>query len=165
MMSSIWETRSVSPADTERLGELLGRNLKGGKVIELCSDLGGGKTTFVRGLARGLGSKDTVASPTFTLNKIYKGREGTQIHHFDFYRLNEPGVVAEQLEESLNNPDVVTVVEWSDIVRNVLPSKRLTIEFKPAENDPDERLITVTYPDSYTKLIKQLENDWMETRP
>src|SRR5438046_2901303 len=115
-----WQTSSTGSADTERLGELLGKLISGGEVVELMSDLGGGKTTFIRGLVRGLGGQDMVASPTFTLNRIYKAGN-LEIHHFDFYRLNEPGVVAAQLEESLQNPKVVTVVEWSKIVENVLP--------------------------------------------
>src|SRR5581483_8998174 len=134
----IWQLRSTDSADTERLGAALAKSLKPPIVIELRSDLGGGKTTFTRGLVRGIGSADKVASPTFTLNKIYKA-DHLEIHHFDFYRLNDPGVVSDQLEESLQNPGVITVVEWSDIVRGVLPDNRLIIEFQPVESDPDER--------------------------
>jgi tRNA threonylcarbamoyladenosine biosynthesis protein TsaE len=122
-----WVIRSASSNDTERIGELLGSLIKPPEVIELRSDLGGGKTTFTKGFARGLGSKDRVASPTFTLNKIYKS-DHLEIHHFDFYRLEEPGVLSEQLEESLQNPRVVTIVEWADIVKGVLPKERIAIE-------------------------------------
>jgi tRNA threonylcarbamoyladenosine biosynthesis protein TsaE len=125
--------------------------------------LGGGKTTFVRGLARGLGSKDTVASPTFTLNKIYQAKN-LQIHHFDFYRLNDPGIVADQLAESLQDPKVITIVEWSNIVQNVLPADRLSIEFKPTAKDSEEREITINYPETATALIKNFENEWQNTR-
>src|SRR4051812_18557733 len=97
----IWQTSSTSFADTERLGELLGSRLDGSEVIELRSDLGGGKTTFVRGLIRGTGSKDHVVSPTFTLSRIYQTKD-FQIHHFDFYRLNDPGILADQLAESIS---------------------------------------------------------------
>jgi tRNA threonylcarbamoyladenosine biosynthesis protein TsaE len=161
----MWQLKSVSQDDTERFGELLGKQLKGGEVIELCADLGGGKTTYVRGLARGVGSKDIVSSPTFTLNKIYKGREGLEIHHFDFYRLDEPGVVADQLAESLDDPKVVTVVEWSDIVEDVLPEGRLVIEFHPVETDPDERAIHFHYPEKQANLIRELETKWTEVQP
>src|SRR5436190_17523226 len=98
----IWQTVSTSSEDTEKLGELLGSVLNPPAIIELRSDLGGGKTTFVRGLARGFGSNDRVASPTFTLNKIYKNSKGQEIHHFDFYRLHEPGILVDQLSESLD---------------------------------------------------------------
>jgi len=62
------------------------------EIIELRSDLGGGKTTFTQGLAAGAGSKDAVSSPTFTLKKIYRAGE-LHIYHYDFYRLNEPGIL------------------------------------------------------------------------
>lgn len=160
----IWQTVSTSSADTERLGELLGSQLKTNEVIELRADLGGGKTTFVRGLALGLGSKDIVASPTFTLNKIYKAKD-LEIHHFDFYRLNDPGVLADQLAESLENENVVTVVEWSDIVQHVLPKDHLTIEFEMAKTNPDARSIAISYPESKEEVIRQLETAWQGTRP
>ncbi len=160
-----WQTVSTGAAETERLGELLGQSLRSPEVIELRSDLGGGKTTFVRGLARGLGSKDIVASPTFTLSKIYRGRDGQQIHHFDFYRLSEPGVVADQLAESLNDPKVITVVEWSDIVKDVLPENRLTIELKLTEKSEDERQITITYPESRADVVKSVETAWKQIKP
>lgn len=160
-----WQTNSTDSVDTERLGEALGHHLKGGEVIELRADLGGGKTTFTRGLARGLGSPDTVSSPTFTLSKIYKGDGGLKIHHFDFYRLNEPGVVADQLAESLNDEVVITIVEWSDIVSNVLPKDRLQLEFRLAEKDPDERNISIRYPAAMSDLIKRLQADWAGVEP
>ncbi len=160
----IWQVRSTGSADTERLGELLGGHLRGGQLLELQADLGGGKTTLVRGLARGAGSQNNVSSPTFTINKVYKAKD-FEIHHFDFYRLNEPGVIADQLGESLNDPQVLTVVEWSDIVKDVLPEERITIELKPVASDPDEREITFKYPPAATELIKRLETAWVEVEP
>src|SRR5205809_5112570 len=94
----IWQTSSISSSDTERLGELLGSQLSAGDVIELRSDLGGGKTTFVRGLVRGGGSRERVSSPTFTLSRLYKAKN-FEIQHFDFYRLDRPGVLEDQLAE------------------------------------------------------------------
>lgn len=160
-----WQTNSTDSADTERLGELLGSLIKGREVIELRADLGGGKTTFTRGLARGLGSQDVVSSPTFTLSRVYKGRDGLEIHHFDFYRLNEPGIVADQLSESLNDDKVITIVEWSDIVKDVLPEDRLTIELKLQETNPDARKLTFTYSPSKTGLVDSVQAAWKEVRP
>jgi len=161
----IWQTTSTGSADTSKLGELLASKLAGGEAIELVADLGGGKTTFVQGLAKGLGSSDAASSPTFTLSKIYKCRDGLEIHHFDFYRLGEPGVIADQLAESVTDKKVVTVVEWSDIVKNVLPPDRITIKLESTPNDPDERQITITYPEKYSSIIKALENGWQEIEP
>jgi tRNA threonylcarbamoyladenosine biosynthesis protein TsaE len=124
-----WQTSSTSSEQTEQLGEKLGASLQGGEVIELVSDLGGGKTTFVRGLAHGAASHDNVASPTFTISKVYK-TDKFEIHHFDFYRLPEPGIVADELAEVAGDPDVVTVVEWAEVVQHVLPKRRLTISLK-----------------------------------
>ena len=134
-----WQTNSTSSEQTEQLGEKIGRALKGGEVIELASDLGGGKTTFVRGLARGAGSEDKVASPTFTISKVYDTKH-FQIHHFDFYRLSEAGIVADELAEVALDPKAVVVVEWGEVVQHVLPDKRLTITIK--QNSDGSRALT-----------------------
>lgn len=137
--------------------------LKGGEVIELRSDLGGGKTTFARGLVRGAGSKDNVASPTFTLNRQYNAKS-FKISHFDFYRLDDPGILSDQLAESLDNGDVV-VVEWADIVKDVLPDERLSIEIKQAADSPDERIIVFSYTQEMRELMIKLENGWQVSEP
>jgi tRNA threonylcarbamoyladenosine biosynthesis protein TsaE len=160
----IWQTCSIGPADTEHLGELLGKILDSNEVIELSSDLGGGKTTFVKGLARGLGSKDIVSSPTFTISRIYNCKNDMRIEHYDFYRLHEAGIVADELAESLHDKNVITVVEWSDVVQDVLPKDRLTIEFKAVADNPDERSIVIKYPEAKQDLIKTLETAWEGTR-
>jgi tRNA threonylcarbamoyladenosine biosynthesis protein TsaE len=121
--------RSESKLDTEKIAEVLGRNLKGGEVIELVSDVGGGKTAFVRGLSRGAGSQDHVNSPTYTIANIYK-TPNFAIHHLDFYRLENPGLIEHELKEQLADKQNVVVVEWSDIVEHVLPETRLTIHIK-----------------------------------
>jgi len=81
---------------------------------------------------RGMGSTDTVASPTFTISRVYKAAS-LEVHHFDFYRLAEPGIIAAELAEVVNDPQTVVVVEWADIVQDVLPAERLslTIEQTP----------------------------------
>ena len=159
----IWQTSSTSSADTERLGELLGSRLKGGEVIELRSDLGGGKTTFVRGLVKGAGSQDRVSSPTFTLNRIYKTKN-FEINHFDFYRLDDPGILKDQLAETVQADNVV-VVEWGGIVKTALPDKRLTIEFKPTANSPDEREITFIYSENYRPVLVFIESSYPSEKP
>ncbi|HUC89189.1 MAG TPA: tRNA (adenosine(37)-N6)-threonylcarbamoyltransferase complex ATPase subunit type 1 TsaE [Patescibacteria group bacterium] len=129
-----WQTTSESSETTEQLAERLGKVLRGGEVIELISDLGGGKTTFVRGLARGAQSPDKVASPTFTISKVYDAKK-FQIHHFDFYRLQEPGIIVDELAEVIGDPKVVVVVEWADVVQHVLPAKRLTVKIQHSPED------------------------------
>lgn len=120
---------STNFEETERLGAKIGAHLRGGELIELVSDLGGGKTTLTRGLVRGAGSTDKVASPTFTISKEYRAPNFT-IVHFDFYRLAEAGIVAAELSEFIGDSQYVVVVEWGDIVQEVLPQERLTVRLK-----------------------------------
>lgn len=136
-MSTIKHLRTTNAEETESIAHKIGAQLRGGEVIELVSDLGGGKTTFTRGLARGAGSQDAVASPTFTINRIYRAPH-FDINHFDFYRLDDPGVMADELAELIDDPQIVTVVEWADSVQHVLPDQRLKVTIKQTpEGDRD----------------------------
>ena len=123
---SNWEITTASPPASLVLATRLGERLKGGEVIELVGDLGSGKTAFVRGLAVGFGSSDSVSSPSFTLSNQYAAGELT-MHHFDFYRLSEPGILRAELDEIMADKRNCTVIEWADIVSEALPSERLTI--------------------------------------
>jgi tRNA threonylcarbamoyladenosine biosynthesis protein TsaE len=145
-----WNTESTSLEGTEALAALVGKKLKGGEAIELVSDLGGGKTAFVRGLARGMGSPDHVASPTFTLSREYHTDKLT-LYHFDFYRLHEPGIMTAELAEILDDPKAVVAVEWSDIVQHVLPEKRVTVRLVSV-GDTGRRL-EFAYPPELAYLI------------
>ncbi len=124
--------------------------MRGGEVIELVSDLGGGKTTFVRGLAAGMGSRDSVHSPSFTLSNQYRAGKRT-LHHFDFYRLAEPGIMRDELAEVLADPDAVVAVEWADIVADVLPATRVTVRIKAVAETSRE--FTFEYPDTLQYLF------------
>lgn len=124
--------------------------MRGGEVIELVSDLGGGKTTFVRGLAHGTGSHDQVRSPSFTLSNQYKADKLT-LYHFDFYRLDEPGIMRQELAEALADPMAATAVEWGGVVKDVLPAKRLTINIKTLGES--ERELLFSYPAELGYLI------------
>jgi tRNA threonylcarbamoyladenosine biosynthesis protein TsaE len=105
-----------------------------------------------------------VTSPTFTLSRIYKAKK-FDIHHFDFYRLDDPGILADQLAELIDDDKAVVVVEWADIVKNVLPDKRISIEFTPTINDPDERQITIRYPETLRGIITAVEAGLPGVRP
>jgi tRNA threonylcarbamoyladenosine biosynthesis protein TsaE len=124
--------------------------MRGGEVIELVSDLGAGKTAFVRGLAAGLGSSDTVHSPSFTLGNQYRAGPLT-LHHFDFYRLKEAGIMRDELTEALADPQAVVAVEWPDIIEDVLPAQRLTVRIKPT--GLNNREFTFSYPASLRNLL------------
>ena len=150
----VQQIESTNSKQTEDLGRQIGKRLRGGEVIELISDLGGGKTTFVHGLADGVGSKDNVASPTFTINRLYKGN-AINVQHFDFYRLSEAGLMADELAEIIDDPTNVIVIEWAQIVHDLLPGARLTINFiNIGEN---ERRLELTYPEALNYLVKDLK--------
>lgn len=104
------------------------------RVIELIGDVGAGKTTFVRGLVRGLGVKEPVTSPSFTISKSYALPDGRTLIHYDFYRLNDPGLMAEDLGESISNPNNIVVIEWGDSIDNILPENRTKIFIDYNEN-------------------------------
>jgi tRNA threonylcarbamoyladenosine biosynthesis protein TsaE len=100
-----------SPAETEAFGERFGKRLRAGDMVLLTGELGAGKTTFVRGVARGAGSSAQVASPTFQLVRMYTGR--VQLAHVDLYRIETPSELGDLgLDELLDQGAVV--VEWGD---------------------------------------------------
>ena len=110
-------------------GEEIGRQISEGIVLELVGDVGAGKTTFTKGLAKGLGISETVQSPTFTISRVYEGEKLT-LSHYDFYRLNDYGIMEMELAENLSNPKNVTVVEWADDLAEILPKKHLKLVFE-----------------------------------
>jgi len=105
------DTITNSPADTEREGALLGERLRAGDVVLLTGELGAGKTTFVRGVAQGTGSKAPVASPTFQLVRVYPGQ--VQLAHVDLYRVENSAELRDLGLEELAEHGAV-VVEWGD---------------------------------------------------
>jgi len=106
---------TLAPEETEAAGEELGRRLRKGDLVLLKGELGAGKTTFVRGIARGCGSTSAVASPTFQLVRIYPGR--LQLAHVDLYRLEKGDALNDLgLEELLDAGAVV--VEWGDRIQS-----------------------------------------------
>ena len=144
--------QSKSLNETIDLARLIGQRLRGGEVFEFLSDLGGGKTTFVSGLAKGFDSVDPVASPSFTLNYVYRCRDGKRLSHFDFYRLDDAGLVGNELAEVVEDPQTVVAVEWGDIVHGVLPEKRIKVSI--AVSGDTKRAITCTFPEEFDYLFE-----------
>jgi tRNA threonylcarbamoyladenosine biosynthesis protein TsaE len=112
--------------ETLALGERMGKKLKGDETIALVGNLGAGKTALVQGLAKGLGAQGHVTSPTFVLEKIYKGNRGKALHHFDVYRIEGKEVDSTGLPEILG--EAIVVIEWADKIKSVLPSDTIWIE-------------------------------------
>ncbi len=129
------EVTVTSEYDMKRLGAKLGAALKGGECIELIGDVGAGKTTLTKGIAEGLGITETVQSPTFTISRTYDAPNGVRLNHYDFYRLSDPGIMSEELAESLGELDTSIVIEWGDIVASILPADHLTVRIvSPTES-------------------------------
>lgn len=149
MQKQVYTTQSVE--ETIALGGALGQRLRGGEVFECRSDLGGGKTTLASGIAQGAGSQDPVASPSFTLCNTYQTDSGRQIFHFDFYRLNEPGIMKNELVEVVDDPKAIVLIEWADIVESVLPESHCTIQIESTSET--ERQITLSVPTELSYVL------------
>ena len=128
----------ASEAEMKLLGTRIRSLVQGGECIELIGDIGSGKTTITKGIASGLGITETVQSPTFTINRTYVNPGAVRLSHYDFYRLTDPGIMADELEETLQDQKTVVVIEWGEIVRSVVPNDRLQIVFSsPTESSRD----------------------------
>lgn len=138
-----------SPEETRQLGRQLGASLRGGEVFELVGDVGAGKTTFTKGLAEGLGIHDEVQSPSFTISRVYEGRDELQLAHYDFYRLSDPGIIASEVAEMVQDAKTITVIEWASIVEGVLPPGHYRIVF----TSPTETKRTIEFPDEYKERV------------
>lgn len=114
-------------------GREFAKKIKFPMVIELIGDVGAGKTTFTRGLAEGLGVKEPITSPSFTISKSYALPNNKQLVHYDFYRLPDPGLMLDDLNESINNDNTLTIIEWGDAATDILPNNRVIIKIKHNE--------------------------------
>lgn len=138
-----------------QFGEKLGHEVHGGDVIELVGDVGAGKTTLVKGIAKAMGVTDDVQSPSFTINRVYDAADGRVLSHYDFYRLTDPGIMATELHETMYRTDTITVIEWADAVEQVLPDDKTTITIISPTETTRTVTITANGPRS-ERLVRQL---------
>jgi tRNA threonylcarbamoyladenosine biosynthesis protein TsaE len=130
---------TTSPEATRAAGLALAAAIRPGQVIALRGNLGAGKTTFVQGLAAGLGVRAGVTSPTFILINEYRTPQGTRLIHIDTYRLGDGDAAtlleAESLglEEILDTPDAVVAVEWAERIAPLLPPDHLLVALSGTE--------------------------------
>lgn len=124
------EWLSHSAKATKDIGRKIGRFLRNGDVVALFGDLGAGKTTLVKGIARGLGVKkeSRVVSPTFVLIHEYKGRH--KIFHMDWYRLRSLEGADKELAEECFHSQAITLIEWADRGKKILPKEYLRIDLE-----------------------------------
>ena len=127
--------------ETVRLGQRLAKTLKAGDVVALIGELGAGKTMMTKGIAKGLGVKDYryVNSPSFVIIKEYKGK--VPLYHFDVFRLNHPGDLDSVGWEEYFYGTGVSVVEWADKIKKLLPKRHIEIRIDVL--DEDKRKIVI----------------------
>jgi tRNA threonylcarbamoyladenosine biosynthesis protein TsaE len=130
---------------TQKIGFDFAKTLKGGEVLALYGDLGSGKTTFVQGLAKGLGIDRPIISPTFIIMRTYQVRISNQesrikeLYHLDLYRIeSEKDVQSLGLLELSGQRENVVAIEWPDKIENLLPEKRINMYFKYLGDDTRE---------------------------
>ncbi len=131
---------SRSPEQTERVGMRLGRLLQTGDVILLNGDLGAGKTTIIRGIAKGWGTIDPVTSPTFVLVNEYYRMDKSILFHMDAYRIGSIWE-AEELDLDRMLREGVLLVEWAERIKDALPKECLIINMRWISDEQREIII------------------------
>ncbi len=135
---------AYSPEETFEFGKRLGEAAKPGNVYALAGDLGVGKTVLAKGIAEGLGITDPIVSPTFTIVQIYESGR-MPFYHFDVYRICDPEEMEEIGYEDYFYGNGLTMIEWADLVEDLLPVTRKNIRIeKDLEKGLDYRRITVS---------------------
>ena len=137
--------------ETHVLGEKLGRAARENMVFLLEGDRGAGKTTLTQGIARGLGIRRNVTSPTFTILKVYQGR--MPLYHIDAYRLE--GMVQDLGFEELMEDDGLTVIEWSQFVSWLIPDEYLRVTITLLEDDR-RRFVMEANGTQYEELLEEI---------
>lgn len=140
-----------SETEMLQLGADFAKSLTFPAVIELVGDVGAGKTTFTRGLAQGLGITEPVTSPSFTISKRYafplpspehSSANYGELVHYDFYRLGDPGIMRDELSDTLDQKNAVIVVEWGGNVSDLLPESKYRFEISQLNESERELKIT-----------------------
>ncbi|MCC8182306.1 MAG: tRNA (adenosine(37)-N6)-threonylcarbamoyltransferase complex ATPase subunit type 1 TsaE [Clostridiales bacterium] len=132
---------TYAPEETESLGERLGAQVGPGTVIAFTGDLGAGKTAFTRGLARGLGIRGRVTSPTFTIVDEHTGGR-LPLFHFDLYRLSSADDLFDIGWEDYLARNGVCAVEWSEVASELWDETTLRVDIRRGTQD-NERTITI----------------------
>lgn len=154
MNATTWTVDTTAADQTKALGANLARRLAVGDILALAGDLGAGKTTFVQGLAHGLGITGAVTSPTFVLINRYRTPDGRILQHADCYRLEHAPL--EMWDAGLGDllaGDDLVVIEWADRVPGLLPAEHLAIHFEYVDENR-RRLTFQAYGAHYAALLE-----------
>lgn len=137
------------------LGEFLGERVKPGDLLFLSGELGAGKTTLVKGIAKGMGIGPEITSPTFQLLKTYQGK--FSLNHLDLYRLSSEAEM-EILELEEIAPEGVTVIEWGDLIKDRLFNEYLEIVIGFGDLVTSRRVTLIPSGERYERLTEELKN-------
>jgi tRNA threonylcarbamoyladenosine biosynthesis protein TsaE len=138
------EFRTFSANETVEVGFRLGSMLKVGDVVCLNGNLGTGKTALTTGIAKSLGISGYITSPTFTIVNEYNGK--IPLYHFDAYRIADPDEMFEIGFEEYIEGNGVVVIEWADLIGEVLPQELIRVELmKDLQNGVDARIINAEF--------------------
>ena len=146
-----------SETEMKWLGRTIGAALRGGEVLELVGDVGAGKTTLTKGIAETLEITDPIQSPTFTISRVYMAPNGLELHHYDFYRLGEAGIMGDEIQEVMARDENVTIIEWAGAVNDVLPADRLVVNITATAED--ERQVEMTATGEVSRALLQCMED------
>ena len=127
--------------ETEKIGEMIAGKATPGTVIALIGDLGTGKTTLTKYIAKGLGVTETVTSPTFNIIREYRSGR-IPLYHFDVYRIADPDEMYELGYEEYFYGDGICVVEWADIIEELLPEDAVIISIEGGASE-EERVYRI----------------------
>lgn len=134
---------SLNSRATAQAAKILAQEIKQTSsltVLGLTGDLGAGKTTFIKGLIKGLGVRRKIVSPTFLIMRKFPMNKTRSVYHVDAYRINEPNLLKLGFKETLKSPNVV-VVEWADRVKRILPRNTIWIKLEHGQKE-NERYLT-----------------------
>ena len=149
------ELTATTPEDTMAVGEAVASLIREGDALALTGELGAGKTTFIRGVARALGFDGAVASPTFTLVREYQGR--VRIYHVDVYRLERVQDVLDLGLDEMAAEGGVLLVEWGDAVEGFLPDDHLLAEITLVSEGDARRIVVTGVGPSWATRWERLE--------
>lgn len=143
--------RTNSENETLQIAHVFGETLKGSKlkepvVVGLVGDLGAGKTTFIKGVAKGLGIKKNITSPTFLLWRKYQlsnAKNHKHLVHVDLYRIQKPKELGPiKIKELIKDPQNIVLIEWADKIKKLIPKKMIWMRFDHGKKE-NERVIEI----------------------
>lgn len=138
---------------TEELGRCIGESLTGGEIIAMTGDLGAGKTTITKSIAKGLDIDEYITSPTFTIVNEYEGR--LKLFHFDVYRIGDIEEMYDMGYEEYFYSGGVCIIEWANLIEEILPEDTIRIEISTQDENKRQFIITGKG-EKFNHIVKEL---------